>query len=170
MEDFSRPRDPEGELEEPKPYDSDELDSTPDEDRIGDDIEASLEDPVPGPGRRRAEEEYEAEQARKAGKGKRGGKDRGRPGLTARRAAAGAVGAGVVGIGGGSAVNTGLNALLGGAGGGVGMGFAPASAYGEEAPIVAERDINTSEEPAGSQVRSARQRLRYLTSQNPLPY
>lgn len=158
IEEFSKP------LEDDLPYDSDELDVNPDEARIASDIETSLTEPVPGPGRRRATEEYEAEQARKAGKGGR------RPMLTRGRVTGAVLGAGAM-YGAGTGVQTGLTSL-GVLGGASGLGLAPTSAaYGDEMePISGTEDINTLAEPVGSQVRKASRRLRYLTSQNPLPY
>lgn len=170
LEEFARPvREDDGPLEETIAYDDDALEVSADEALRDADIESSLSEPVPGPGRRRATEEYEAEQARKSQKGQQDALPR-KAGVTARRVAAGAGLAGLVGVGGGTAVNTGLNTLVGSGVVG-GLGFAPmASAYGESAPAGTEGDINTSAEPTGAQVRQARRRLSYLTSQNPLPY
>lgn len=157
-----------------RPFEEDVLEVSSDEARIDSDIETSLADgdpvpslanaePTPGPGRRRATEEYEAEQARKAGK--RGRK----PLITRGRVVGSVVGAGVLG-GGSVGVHTGLSSL-GLIGGASGLGLAPMSAaYGETAPTSREQDINILAEPAGSQVRRARQRIQYLTTQNPLPY
>ena len=153
LEEFARPvraddgPDGESSIRETYPYDSEDGDVSTDEERITGDAEDA---------------EYEAEQARKAQKGK--------DGVTVKRAVAG-TGAALAAFGTGSAIPTGgLNALIG-AGAVGGLGFAPmASAYGETAPAAAGGDINNSVEPTGSQVRQARRRLSYLTSQNPLPY
>jgi hypothetical protein len=167
MDDFSRPV---GDgLEESIPYDGDELDVNADEERIGTAIEESLLRPTPGPGRAAAERELEAEQAGKGGKKTKGSKSR-KDGVTAGRAVAGA---GLTALGGlgGTAIGPGVMNALVGAGTLGGLGFAPGGrAYGETPPDGASGDINTSAEPAGSQVRQARRRLSYLTSQNPLPY